>query len=733
MRKLFSLALLLISPFAALAADFTVHVTDPTGSNVAAATVNLYQPDNNAQIASATTNGSGNAVFHKVPSRSYRVQVLAPGFAASLTDSTPQNDAILEIHLKVAARTETVVVTATETPLPADETGAPVESVDRETLINRQPIEAADAIRYLPGAIVNTAGRRGGIASLFVRGGDSRYNKVIIDGVPVDEPGGTFDFGAVPVIGADRIEFVRGPESVLYGSDALTSVVQMFSATGTSPTPELTFGADGGTFSTAHGYAKLAGAHGRFDYNLFGEQFNTAGQGINDDYSNSAEGANVGVRLTPSALFRFRTRHSNARSGVQSFFNFNGQQLIPPDSDQFARQNNFLADADLELTTPRQWKGSISGYDYHHRRLNQDTFIDPGRVSPFGSIDFPFSTFADQNRAGFMLHGEYDPRLWARTNFGYEYENENGFIGDLTALPLTHGLRRNHAVYGEQIFTWSRVSLIGGARFVHNESFGNRGIPRAALTFLALRGGNFFSGTRLRFAYGEGIKEPSFDESFGIGSFQIIANPNLKPEESRTIEGAIVQGFEGDRYSVSAGYYNNRFRNQIEFTSDPVTFVGQFVNLNRSLAHGAELEFHGRPWTQWTMEASYVYTSSQILQSPIATDPLLAAGAPLLRRPKHAGSATINYFSRRWGANLSAVGIGRRTDSDFLDLANPPINHAAGYVRADAGGWYQLQEHVTAYIAIENLLNKRYEEAAGYPALGANFRAGLRFRIGGER
>lgn len=732
MRYFSRLVLFLLAlPIAALAADFSVHVTDPSGRTLAGARVAIYDTSNDAQLGSTTTNATGTAIFHEFKPASYRVQVLAPGFAESITDVAPQNDSSLDVHLKIAARNETVVVTATETPLPADETGAAVETVDHDTLLNREPVEAADAIRYLSGTVVSTDGRRGGLASLFVRGGDSRYNKVIIDGVPVNEPGGTFDFGVVPTIAADRFEFVRGPESVLYGSDALTSVVQMFSATGTTRRPEVTLGADGGTFSTARGYASVAGAYSRFDYNFFGEQFNSAGQGINDDYSNSAEGANVGVQLTAKSAFRLRTRHLNERSGVQSFYNFNGLQIIPPDSDQFARQNNFLADADLTLTAPTQWKHSFSGYEYRHVRENIDRVMDAGRANAFGNFDFPFASYADLNRAGFMYHGEYDPRLWARTNFGYEFEDENGFIGDLTALPLTHGLRRNHAVYGEQLLTFSRFSFVGGARFVRNESFGNRAVPRAALSFLALRGADFRGATRLRVAYGQGIKEPSFDESFGIGSFFIIPNPNLRPEESRTIETGIIQNFLGDRYSISGGYYHSLFRNQIEFTSDPVTFVGQFVNLNRSLAHGGEFEFHGRPTTRLEVETSYTYTSTQILQSPVATDPLLEAGAPLLRRPKHAGSLTLNYTSAKWGGNLSAVAIGHRSDSDFLGLV-PHVDHAAGYARVDTSGWYEFQHHVTAFLAIENLLNKRYQEAVGYPALKANFRAGLRFRFGGE-
>ena len=133
---------------------------------------------------------------------------------------------------------------------------------------------------------------------MFVRGGDSRYNKVIIDGVPVNDPGGIFDFGVVPLAGAERLEFLRGAQSTLYGSDAMTSVVQVFSQSGSTQSPEVRFGADGGNFSTANGFASIAGALDRFDYNVFGDQFNTQGSGINDDYSNSLQGMNVGAKLS---------------------------------------------------------------------------------------------------------------------------------------------------------------------------------------------------------------------------------------------------------------------------------------------------------------------------------------------------------------------------------------------------------------------------------------------------
>jgi outer membrane cobalamin receptor len=724
-------SLLLFVPFT-FAADLQVKVVDPQGAVVAGARVTAYVRNSTAAAAVGETRGDGLALLSGLAGGEYRVRVLAPGFAAAEANAKVPSNEALAVRLSVASAAETVVVSAERTPLPTGETGADTSLLDSQALISMQPVAAADALRFLPGAILSANGRRGGLASLFVRGGESRYNKVIVDGVTINDPGGTFDFAVVPMEQVDRLEFVRGAESTLYGSDAMTSVVQAWTRTGSTHTPELRFGGEGGTFQTARGYASLAGARGRFDYNLFADQFNTSGQGPNDDYSNSLQGANIGIVLHPRALFRVRTRHSNNRSGVQSFWNFNGQPLLPPDFDEHARQNNFLASAELAITGPSRWQHRLTGFEYHHRRLNVDTVQEPGRVSPaFGNFDFPFSDFANINRAGFDYQGEYDERSWARSTFGYQFEDENGWVGDFTALPLSHGLRRNHAVYGEQVLTWNRVSLIGGVRYVHNETFGSKAVPRIAASVVALKENHIFSGTRLRFSYATGIKEPRLEEAFGIGGFGIIPNSKLKAEENRSFEAGVQQSLFGGKYWMGATYYNNLFTNQIAFSFDPTTFVSQYVNLNRALAHGAEVEFRARPTTRLSLDASYTYTSTQILNAPLAFDPLLAQGAPLLRRPRHAGSLLAVYAVRRWGGNLGGTFLGRRPDSDFLGLL-PPVKHAAGYARFDVGAWRAITKRVTAYVNVENVLNRHYEEAAGFPALRANFRAGMRFRIGGD-
>jgi vitamin B12 transporter len=158
-------------------------------------------------------------------------------------------------------------------------------------------------------------------------------------------------------------------------------------------------------------------------------------------------------------------------------------------------------------------------------------------------------------------------------------------------------------------------------------------------------------------------------------------------------------------------------------------FCGQYVNINEAIAHGANVDLHGRPLTHLSLDASYTYTSTQILKEPFAFDPLLSAGAPLLRRPKHAATVLASYERLRWGATAGGNYIGRRADSDFFGFG---IDHAPSYVLVNAGGWYAVHPRITAYVNVENLLDKRYNEVVGYPALGTNFRAGLRFRVGGD-
>jgi outer membrane cobalamin receptor len=714
---LFCLFVILIS-ISGFASDLKVRVVDPSSAAVSGARVAVYAANSRQALALATSDAQGVARFRNLNGTGLHVEVLAPGFAGLTL--VVQSAVELTARLQLAPQSETVVVTAAASPVEAGLTGLNVSTLDAATLTTMQPVAASDAIRFLPGVVLGDSGNRGGQTSLFVRGGDSDYNKVLVDGVPVGDPGGYFDFGTISLSGADRLELMRGSESVLYGSDAMSSVLQISSATGHTKVPELSFGADGGNFGTAHGYASLAGARAGYNYNLFGDEFNSNGQGVNDDYENATQGANVGMQLAPDASVRLRVRHNDSRSGVPGEV-FPG---LAPATDAWARQNNLLASLEFNLAAPQKWQHQLTVYNYNHRRHDTDLGTDAWRKTPaYGFIDYPFAEYADINHFGIRYGGEYWEGKQARTNFGYEFEDENGYIGDPTLPSKNHGLRLNHAVYGEQFLQFGRLTAIVGGRYVHNESFGDRGVPRASLTYLVARGNRLLAGTRLKGSYSEGIKEPSIEQSFGYTGYGVYPNPNLKPEQARSMEAGVEQKF-GARLGATATYFNTLYRNQITTNGN----YSQYINLNKSLAHGAELDLSGRISPSLGVQGSYFYTSTQILNAPLGYTPY-AQGEPLLRRPKHAGTLLLSYHRPHYGLTLGGSFIGRRPDSDFLGYG---YTYAAGYARVDAGGWYQVTRNVSLYVNGENILNKHYEEVLGYPALTASVRAGMRFRFGGE-
>jgi outer membrane cobalamin receptor len=722
----------------AASAEIKIKVIDPQGAAVAGAQVQLLKAEKFVS-AGLSTSAEGAVVFPQTISKSdsYRIQVLAAGFAVATVDISPPDES-LTIKLRLATSAETVVVTATRTPVPSEDSGSDVSVLSGGQLEVMQPVAANDAMRFLPGAVVNTAGQRGGIASLFVRGGDSTYNKVIVDGVTVNEPGGTFDFGTLSLTQADRMEFVRGAQSTLYGTDAMTSVVQVWTRTGSTPVPELRFGADGGNFGTANGYASLAGAHRSFDYNLFADQFNTHGQGINDSYSDSLQGANAGLALSDEAALRVRIRHSNSHTGIPGEWDFNGSNIVPvngvlqtllPDPSEWSQYNNLLGSVELAVAAPNGWRHHLTAFDYLYRYNELNVNGDPARIDAYGfQFDFPSHEVDRINRVGFEYQGDYSERSWAHTTFGYRVENENGFVGDVN-YGQTHGQRLNNDFYVQQQLTLGRLTAIAGGRFVHNSAFGNTGVPRVALTLLALRGGDIFSGTRLRFSYSTGFKEPRLEETYA-GPPYSDANPGLKPERVRAFEAGVAQDLFKGRYVLNATYFNNLFHDQINYEEiDLVKFIGEYLNVNKAFAQGAEIGLQAKLRSRLLLNSAYTYTSTEILDNPAPIDSQYNAGQPLLRRPKHSAITALSYLGNRWGGNLGGSFVGRRPDDDFLGFQ---IHHAAGYARVDLGGWYAINSRITAYLNVENALNDHYNEVVGYPALTANFRAGFRFRIGGE-
>jgi vitamin B12 transporter len=303
-----------------------------------------------------------------------------------------------------------------------------------------------------------------------------------------------------------------------------------------------------------------------------------------------------------------------------------------------------------------------------------------------------------------------------------DVERETGGLG--TPPDLLSPDRTNVGGYlQDRVVLGSRVFATLGARVEHNDSFGTRAVPRAAVAWRA-RGGA--DATTLRASGGEGIKEPSFFESFGVSEVA-LGNPDLKPEKSRTFDVGVEQRLLAGRLRLDATAFHHEYRDQIAFTVLSFSpFRGTYDNLGKTRARGAELSVEAVPTPAVSLSAHYTFTDGEILEST-STSGVNAPGQRLLRRPRHQAALSAHAGAGRLAFGATVFLMGARPDSDFagLDLTENP-----GHTRVDVRGRVRVVGGLEAFAVAENLFDREYQDALGYPALGRTVRAGLRFKRG---
>jgi vitamin B12 transporter len=716
-------------------------VSDPSGATIAGAEISVQPLDPaGAPPSTGRTAADGLFAFTLAVGR-YRLRITHRSFTAyeQTLALSPGEARDLPVRLALERLAATVVVTGQAEPRIAETTSAPVQVVTQQEIAERQSISLASVLTTLPGVSIGRSGRIGGVASLFLDGGNSNFTKVLVDGTPVNEPGGAVNFSSYTLDNVAKIEVVHGAESALYGSDAVAGVVQIFTQRGTTRRPRLDLLAEGGSFSSARGSAVLSGMLGRFDYSAGFGRFDTQGDGVNNDFRNATLSGNFGWRFSESDSLRLTLRDNTSDAG------FAGQTLLtPPDLNQHNGLHNFSSNLSWDFTTGSRWRHHLSGSESYISQLFDNPLSDffnspdpfnictgmprsPNAV-PSNFCDFTFTARNQFNRAGLTAQSSYLGRQVAVT-LGYDYEVENGF---LSALGGGHARRNNQAGYFDIRYQIGRrLTANFGARAEDNASFGTRVVPRAGFVYAARFGDSVWGATRLRFSYGQGIKEPRLDQSFGSTPC-FPGNPGLRPEQSRTVHAGVDQFFAADRLRFSLDYFYNRFRDMVSFGTTTLPgcgFAGTFFNTDLARAQGANAGLEAKPLRWLRVNAVYSYDDSRVLRAPNAFDPTQFAGNRLLRRPVHSGSLILNAGYRQLNANLTSYFSGHRTDSDFLGLG---LTRSPGYARFDFAANYNLRRGVTVFGRVENLFDHHYQEIIGFPALGRDFRLGMKFTIGGE-
>ncbi len=342
-------AFLCLSTFAANVSTVQGTIRDLLGAIVPNAKVELF--DGNQVVASATTDVNGQYTIHPPHAGRYELRISASSFQSTTVDLSYVSN-LGQVHADATLAVETleqqITVTATGSPTPQAQVGAAITVLGPDEI---QPTrEVQEPLRLVPGIQMTQAGQAGAVSSLFIRGGNNNYTKVLVDGVPADDIGGLVDFSTIASAGFDRIEVLREPNSALYGSDALAGVVNLTTARGTTRLPEITYAIDGGNFGTYSQEGTLGGAYKQFDYFSDFLRFDTSNNIPNSQFHNATYAGNFGWNPLSTTSLRVTLRHLATAAGNPNAIQLYG---IPDDAAQ-KNQDTYIG-VTFENQTTERW------------------------------------------------------------------------------------------------------------------------------------------------------------------------------------------------------------------------------------------------------------------------------------------------------------------------------------------------------------------------------------------
>ncbi len=527
-----------VTTLPATAATIQGRITDPLGAAVPKAQVTLLR--NGKVLTSTHADKEGAFAFSRVAAGPYRVAAEAPGFER---DESPWvfleagGTVSVDLRLEIGPLKQEIVVSDTGTSLPESEVGSSISVIDNRQLQSLNKLDVLDALRLVPGVQVVETGQRGGTTSVFVEGGNAEFNKVLIDGIPSNDIGGTFEFGNLSTVGVDRVEMLDGPNSVLYGTDSLGSVINVTTRRGTTPLPEFTFTTDGGNFGTHHEEASVSGIFHKFDYFSDFGRFDTQNSLPNSSFHNGTYSGNFGWEPNRRSSVRFTLRHTAVGLGDANALDLYG---IPDNS--FQREQDTYLGVTAQNQTTSHWHNLLR-FTRSHLRFHFDNPSPTGiPFDPFGFgdnylglpvkicgangyctsgqaiLDFggTYPQLFDSSTTIQSVYTQSDysfsPELGA--SFGFRYDNEGGFTEFAGSKSPTD--RNNFHYFLEAHGSLShRAFATAGLGFDDNAVFGFAATPRVSLAYYLRRptSHGFFGHTKLRFNFGKGIEEPSiFDE-----------------------------------------------------------------------------------------------------------------------------------------------------------------------------------------------------------------------------
>ncbi len=651
------------------------RITDPLGTALPGARVQLVERGKVVAVAYAASDGgyeirSADAGrFTLLGSAGGYLPGIGTDFYGGATDVVTQ-----AVVLSTTTVQQEVSVTASGLATPVQQLTAPVAEIDSDTLATRVGI--VSELRQSPGVDVVQTGQAGGATSLFIRGGPSNGNKILIDGVPAEDVGGGFDFGTVSRTGIARVEIYRDPNSALYGSDSQTGVVSITTPRGSSLKPLLLYSGDAGNLHTYRNEGTLSGTAGKLDYLAGYSRFDTSNALQHDEYHDGTAVANFGYDLFKGASLRATVRNSDSAGGLPDAHDFYGISQNGKQGDQ-----DLYGNLTAEDRTDRNWHNLLR-YGIARKREQSNYFGNPGYpvtiagpgysytvylgnpglirgangYETSGQAEFFSSPYAqDYNRDELYYQTDYTFPKRISALFGFRYDNERGSFSNVGSSP-EQTQRTNYewnAQFGGDLF--SRIFYSFGGSIEKNHLYGFAGEPRLGLAYVPVRPGSaLFRGTKFRVNASTGVQEPSLATEYyslyrqleAAGDTADIALYNIQklgPERSRSIDFGWDQSISGEKLRFSVDFFHNQFSHQIENVQNgdlqqyfgisvinPPVFLYTGAELN-SLAYraqGGEFEITWQPRRDLLVRGGYTYLDAPVSQSFAGDAALARQGTP---------------------------------------------------------------------------------------------------------
>ena len=732
--------------FASIAAagPVTGRVVDPSGRAVPGATV-IVSGDG-VPLRSVLADDTGAFSVDLPADARVDIRVAVAGFRSLVLTVGPESPRELgTITLVLSALTESVVVSAAQVEIPLSQASSTVTVITAAELQARQVHSLADALRTVPGLTVAATGGHGAVTGVFPRGGESNFTLVFVDDVPVNAFGGEYDFAHLTTENVERIEIVRGPQSALFGSNAIGSVVRVITRRGGVPT--VSGSVEAGGYGTNRLSGATSGSIGAFEWGASGERFTSDGfngetiNGFtiqNDDYARSSGALIAGWRRAETSV-RAQFSHAIDERGVPGPFGSNPIGAFEA-VDTISRGDNGQTLASITATVPLAARVRSTFQGAYHR-------LESNFASPFGAsesnsrrwsgraqIDFPIVTELEASAGAelqredagstFITGSTFQPVPVERTIAGYFVE---GRWAAAPRVQVTAGLRlddiRRSSLEASPDAFSPRPAMDDDSVLSFN--------PKAAIAWNARGGSADF--TKLRASVGTGIRPPgAFDLAF-------TDNPSLKPERSFSSEIGIEQAFAGGQGRAEAvAFFNNyddlivavgSFRESSRYTTD---------NISNARARGFELSLGGAHRVvslgdlNLHARASYTWLDSEVLavDNDDTAPPPFTVGEPLLRRPRHQFSAELTGTTGPLTMFVTGGARSRVLDVEPSFGTFGGLHYADGFNAWNAGASWHVRRIGDIFGRVENLFDRIYEEALGFPALGRRATIGIRIAPG---